>query len=242
MVPQMETGFDKYAQKYSDLLQDPIRDRFAPGSTFFFRRKVDLIRDFYRRRGLDTRSVAWLDAGCGQGNLLRLGKEHFAEACGCDPSVSMLQACEGLNTQHQDSPDVLPFDKDRFELVTAVCVFHHVESDQRPALAAEACRVLKPGGIFCIIEHNPLNPVTQLIVSRTPVDADARLLTARTARQVVRSGAMQVLDTTFFLYLPESWYKPLSGVEQLFRRIPLGGQYAVFGQKPTHEPQYVDRS
>jgi hypothetical protein len=48
----------------------------------------------------------------------------------------------------------------------------------RPSFTAEVLRVLGTRGIFCIIEHNPLNLATRFIVSRTPVDADAHLLRA----------------------------------------------------------------
>ena len=62
----------------------------------------------------------------------------------------------------QQDPERLPYGTGEFDLVTAVCVYHHVTvDDMRHKLTAEIRRVLKPGGIFCIIEHNPLNPATQ---------------------------------------------------------------------------------
>src|SRR5213075_926803 len=137
------------------------------------------IREFFRRSGTPTERLAWLDIGCGQGELLRLGRRHFQSAMGCDPSNRMLDACRDLEARHQSSMESLPFDDAAFDFITAVCVYHHVPLDRRPVLAAETMRVLKPGGTFCIIEHNPLNPITKHIVSRTPVDADAELLTAK---------------------------------------------------------------
>ena len=66
--------------------------------------------------------------------------------------------------------------------MTAVCVYHHVEPGDRAPLTAEIRRVLKPGGMLAIIEHNPLNPVTRAVVKRIPLDRDAQLLSAREAR------------------------------------------------------------
>src|SRR4051794_201606 len=91
-----EPEFDGYASDYANLLRDPIRDRFAASSRFFFERKVDLVRRFFRGRRTDTHSVTWLDVGCGQGEFLRLGRGHFKSAIGCDVSEGMLQFCSDL--------------------------------------------------------------------------------------------------------------------------------------------------
>ena len=47
------TRFDRLSPSYEELLRDPIRDRFTgQESGFFHRRKADLIRRFFRRRGV----------------------------------------------------------------------------------------------------------------------------------------------------------------------------------------------
>src|SRR5437870_1053056 len=171
MNPRQEKPptFDQYAGSYAELIQDPIRDKFAAGSRFFFERKIEVIRSFFNRARLATEKLSWLDAGCGQGDLLHLGRKYFKSAVGCDPSQEMLKSCEGLDVRHQSSMEHLPFDNGSFDFITAVCVYHHVPADRRNVLTNEAVRVLRPGGTFCVIEHNPINPVTRLIVSRTPV-------------------------------------------------------------------------
>lgn len=99
-------------------------------------------------------------------------------------------------------------------------------------MTKEIVRVLKPDGVFCLIEHNPFNPITRLIVSRTLVDANARLLTARTAKQLMRGAGLHVLQTRYFLYFPESLYRgTLASLENGLSWLPLGGQYGVFAQK-----------
>ena len=177
----MTPEFDSYAPEYRDLLHDPIRDRFANGSQFFHRRKAVLIHDFLARLRMSVASMAWLDVGCGQGELLKIAGSAFARAVGCDPSAKMMEACAGIEMFEQLSPSELPFPDQSFDFITAVCVYHHVPCEQRAALTASIYRVLKPGGVFCLIEHNPFNPVTQIIVRRCPVDSDAELLTASTA-------------------------------------------------------------
>jgi SAM-dependent methyltransferase len=223
----MSTEFYSYAAAgYRDLLQDPLRQKFGK-SRFFFERKLTLLRTLYERYAKPTRTASWLDVGCGDGTLLRMGEKCFGEVTGCDVSAGMIQGCEGLNIQQQSSPRQIPFTTERFDFITAVCVFHHVDVADRPFLTKDISRVLKPKGLFCVIEHNPINPIARLIVRRCPIDSQARLLTAARARKLARDARMSVLATHYFLYFPERLYSRMATAEDLLCRVPLGGQYAV---------------
>ena len=227
--------FDQFSESYDELLDDPIRDRFAPGGTEFFHlRKRDLIRDYFRRRRTDTRRLAYLDLGCGKGELISLLRDDFARVAGCDPSSGMLKAGElvskGIEGRVQGDPARIPFEAAEFDFVTAVCVFHHVPPSARAALLLESCRVLKPGGTLAIIEHNPYNPITRLIVSRAPVDADAILLRPGETRRLFREAGLTIDDQRYFLYFPKFIYRRLSRLESALVKVPLGGQYAAFGR------------
>jgi SAM-dependent methyltransferase len=225
-----QSEFDQYSPAYDELLKDPIRDRFAAGeSAFFHLRKRDLIRGHFSRRGISTRNLSYLDIGCGRGELLKLLRQDFSHVAGCDPSAGMLTALEGIEARVQREPSRLPFDDKTFDFVTAVCVYHHVRPAQREALTVDAARVLKPGGTFAIIEHNPFNPVTRLVVSRTPVDADAVLLKPAEARHWLQRCGFAPHSLTYFLFFPEPFYR-LGGnfAERMLSTIPLGGQYGLF--------------
>ena len=226
--------FDQYAGSYDELLKDPIRDRFGGGgSTFFHRRRRDLIRAYFRQRGVDTARLSYLDLGCGKGELLTLLLGDFARLAGCDPSSEMLGAAEGVETRQQLDPEKIPFEDAQFDLVTAAGVFHHVAPMSRLALAREVTRVLKRGGVFAVLEHNPYNPVTRLIVSRTPVDDNAILLRQRETRELLRTAGLAISAARYFLFFPEFAYRHTGdAVEAWLREFPLGGQYAVFGRVP----------
>jgi len=227
----MPAEFDSYAAAgYRKLLQDPLLDRFAD-SRFFFERKLTLLRSCYERYAKLTQSASWLDVGCGEGTLLQMGKKYFGEVAGCDISAGMIEGCEGLDIRQQVSPRRIPFEDQSFDLVTAVCVYHHVDTTDRPFLTADIYRVLKPRGLFCIIEHNPLNPVTRLIVRRSPIDSRAQLLTSRKARSLARVAQMEILSTRYFLYFPERLYSRMAAAEEMLSLFPLGGQYAVICRK-----------
>jgi SAM-dependent methyltransferase len=227
----MPAEFDRYsAGGYSKILSDPIRGRFA-GAEFYFRRKLILLREFCRQRGIETERADWLDVGCGDGGLLRMGQPYFRSVTGCDISKGMLRECGDLNVKYQDSAGRVPFKDASFDIVTVVCVYHHVDLADRPALTADVSRVLKPEGFLCIIEHNPFNPVTQLIVSRHPVDTHAHLLTASALQRLARAAQLEILATRYFLFFPERLYSALAATEAKLSSVPLGGQYAVFCRK-----------
>jgi SAM-dependent methyltransferase len=143
----------------------------------------------------------------------------------------MLAGCGDLPVRPQATPTTLPHDDASFDLVTAVCVFHHVPVPDRPALAGELARILRPGGIAAIVEHNPLNPVTQLVVWQTPVDVDAVLLGARASRRLLAGAALVPQATRYLLYFPAGIHRRAPGLERALRHLPGGGQYAVFARR-----------
>jgi SAM-dependent methyltransferase len=225
--------FDRYAHSYAELLEDPIRNRFAHDPLHFHRRKWLLIERLLKHAGVTMSTQRWLDVGCGRGELLELAGRNFAQATGCDPSASMLSSSAAFKMYEQPSPVELPFGDSSVDFVTAVCVYHHVHGRARTLLTSEIRRVLTPGGLCCIIEHNPWNPVTRAIVQRCPVDVDAELLTARTASRLLQAASFELLSTDYFLYFPETVFNRLSSMERLLCKVPFGGQYALLARIPS---------
>ncbi|HEY6991280.1 MAG TPA: class I SAM-dependent methyltransferase [Bryobacteraceae bacterium] len=227
----MPTEFDQYSANYADLLRDPIRDRFTATPDFFHKRKLSILVEFLSQRKMNPSRMSWLDVGCGQGDLLKIGSSVFARAQGCDPSHEMIKSGSSLQIVEQPSPTELPFPNESFDLATAVCVYHHVPRERQAALTASIYKVLKPGGIACVIEHNPWNPATQLIVKKCPVDWDAQLLTKSQAAGLLRSVGFRVVDAIYFLYFPERLFRRAGRLENLLGKVPFGGQFALFGIK-----------
>jgi len=224
--------FDQYAPAYADLLDDPVRKQFAQDPLHFHRRKWLLLRDILASAGVDVSAQRWLDVGCGQGDLLRMAGPYFAQATGCDPSAAMISRSNLFRVEHQPSLSGLPFDDASVDLVTAVCVYHHVHGPARALLLEEIQRVLTPGGLCCILEHNPWNPVTRAIVRRCPVDVDAELLPAREVSRLLQLAGFETLSTNYFLYLPEKIFNRMGQIERILRKVPFGGQYAVLARAP----------
>jgi len=225
------TEFDQYARDYKQLLRDPMRDGFVRSGEFYHRRKWTLIAEFLARHAIPSRQLAWLDVGCGKGELLSYGRAYFGHVAGCDPSHEMSRHADGIEVRLQEAPTALPFPNGSFDFASAVCVYHHVEEPDRIPLTREIHRILRPNGIFCMIEHNPFNPITRLIVRHCPIDVDARLLSARLARLYARRVGLRPVEAQYFLFLPERLYDKVGSLERIVKKVPLGGQYAMFAKK-----------
>jgi SAM-dependent methyltransferase len=230
MQKRSTAEFDQYAASYAELLEDPVRNRFAGDPLHFHRRKRVAIRDMLRRAGVDASGLVWLDVGCGRGELLELMGGDFAEAFGCDPATEMIQASIKAQVTLQKSPIELPFETSSIDFVTAVCVLHHVDRSARMLWMRELRRVLTPGGLCCLVEHNPWNPVTRAIVRRCPMDVNADIHTAAQTSALLRVAGFDRIRTDYFLYLPEKLFRRFGPAELIFRKVPLGGQYAILAR------------
>ena len=89
-------------------------------------------------------------------------------------------------------------------------------------------RIVRPGGLVVIIEHNPWNPLTRLAVARCPFDHDAVLLDWREASALMRAGDLQRVEGEHFLLLPFA-AAPAAVVERSLRCLPVGAQYMTAG-------------
>lgn len=91
-----------------------------------------------------------LDVGCGTGTGLAPYVEAGCRVSGVDVSSSMLEKARGRLGERADlhltDGRGLPFDGDRFDLVTAAMVLHEVDADARADLVNEMARVTKPDG------------------------------------------------------------------------------------------------
>ncbi|MBL5884467.1 class I SAM-dependent methyltransferase [Lelliottia aquatilis] len=110
-----------------------------------------------------------LDLGCGAGHASFVAAQQVAQVTAYDLSRQMLDVVthaaqdKGLNniTTRQGYAESLPFDDESFEVVISRYSAHHWH-DVGQALR-EIKRVLKPGGIFIIMDiMSPGNPVRDI--------------------------------------------------------------------------------
>jgi ubiquinone/menaquinone biosynthesis C-methylase UbiE len=100
-----------------------------------------------------------IDVGCGTGRLLRAASVRWpgAQLFGVDPAEQMVSEATRLNpnvTFKLASAESLPFPDQAADLVLSSLSFHHW-ADQPKGLQ-EIARVLRPGGWFCLADHDML--------------------------------------------------------------------------------------
>jgi SAM-dependent methyltransferase len=221
--------FDGYRRNYRDVVQSSIDFSGLPHS-FFMRAKADLLRELMARR-LGPEKPAMLDVGCGVGSFHPLLRGMVGRLSGIDVSSASIAQAQADNCDidyRAFDGRSFPFDDSSFDLVTAICVLHHVAPAEWAHFIDEMRRVVRPGGLICVIEHNPLNPLTRLAVARCEFDRDAVLLGAGTTRKLMAAGGLRGIGARYFLLLP--WEtNSARRVEGVLGHVPLGAQYAVFG-------------
>jgi SAM-dependent methyltransferase len=223
--------FDSYHGNYRDVVQSSIDFSGLPHS-FFMRAKAYLLRELIAQR-LGAKMPVMLDVGCGVGSFHPLLRGMVGRLSGIDVSSASIAQARSANSdvEYRDFDGInFPFEEARFDLVTAICVIHHVLPGEWAHFVGEMHRVVRPGGLVCVIEHNPLNPLTRLAVSRCEFDRDAVLLGAGRALGLMSNAGLSETRARHFLLLP--WEtKHARRLERALSGVPLGAQYAAFGSR-----------
>jgi SAM-dependent methyltransferase len=130
----------------------------------------------------------------------------------------------------QISDSQIPVADASFDIVFTACVFHHIDHSGHTHWLAEIKRVLVPGGVFGLFEHNPWNPLTRRAVNTCPFDENARLISMPNMRTRLREAGFNVLRSRFTFFFP-SFLRGLRALETRMGWLPLGGQYFLLAQK-----------
>lgn len=220
--------FDAFADEYEGLHSQNIR-LSGEEPAYFAQQKAQmaaaLVADALPRPRI-------LDFGTGVGNSIEPLKQQFpaAQLEGIDVSLRSLEIAtsrfaELATFRHFDGATI-PSADGSFGLAFAACVFHHIDGGEHEALIRELRRVLAPGGWLTIFEHNPLNPLTRHAVNTCEFDRNARLLTARTLKAVVRRAGFSHVQAKYCVFFPRA-LRALRPLEKRMGWLPLGAQYCV---------------
>ena len=222
--------FNETKASYRDQIEHTIAFS-GKGLDFFTRVKARYLREIVARHLPQCASPRLLDVGCGHGyihpELLRSGfritglevaDEVLPLAREANPEVSYL-AYDGQQ---------LPFADASFDVVTAICVMHHVPPALWQGLVREMRRVLCPGGVAAIFEHNPYNPATRYVVANSPIDDDAVLLSSPTLKKLLRTAGFSQVTSRSILFTPFEG-PAFEAVDRVLGWLPLGAQYYALG-------------
>ncbi len=223
--------FDKFADEYRSLLASSVGIT-GEGPEYFAEYKVAALRSFCESRSLTDGVRTILDFGAGTGTSVPYFRKHFPQAqltC-VDVSERSLEVGEerfpGLaRFQHFNGKD-LPFGAASLDIAFAACVFHHIDGDQHVALFEELKRVIRPGGLIVVFEHNPLNFLTVRAVNQCPFDENAVLIPARELQRTLSRLGFSSVDVSYRLFFPR-FLSALRPLERWLQWCPLGAQYSA---------------
>ena len=230
---QVAEVLDRLTESYEDKINDAIA--FGGREHGFY---IDVKRDQLVRRATqhfpDLAQLDVLDLGCGIGAYHAGLEGTFRQLHGIDVSSRSVEVARRKHPYvDYDSFDGgrLPYPDERFDLVFTICVMHHVPPPQWPEFTSEMFRVLKPGGLAVVFEHNPYNPATQYIVKSCDIDKDAVLLRPHALRRLFADAGFQRVHTRTILTVPP--VGPLLGrLDHLLGHLPLGAQYYLSAIRP----------
>jgi SAM-dependent methyltransferase len=105
-----------------------------------------------------------------------------------------------------------------------------VPADEHVLWLGELLRVVRPGGLLAVFEHNPWNPLTVRAVDRCPFDANARLIEMPELKRKVGAAGWANPRHQFQLFFPRP-LAMLQSLERLITRLPIGAQYVLYAVK-----------
>lgn len=225
-----ETSFNAIRDNYEEVVEQSISFSGLPHD-FFMQAKADLLANIVRQHFADSSHLSLLDIGCGVGRLHPHLQPVFGAITGCDVSDKSIERARLDNPLAQydvNGENGLPYADHQFDVALTVCVMHHVPPAQWPDFMIEMRRVVRPGGLAVVIEHNPFHPLTRLAVARCPFDADAVLLSPGKTKSIMNKAGFAGASVQNFLFLPTA--APIvRRFESVLSRFPLGAQYAAIG-------------
>jgi SAM-dependent methyltransferase len=224
--------FDEHANSYERAIADAISFS-GTDPAFFLELKAGLVVAIIRRLWGDPGTARLLDVGCGPGGMDSYLVERVASLTGLDTSERMVELAAAANPGAEyavTEPLRLPYADASFDAAFASCVLHHIDPGDRAVFVGEMARVVAPGGLVVVLEHNPLNPLTRFVVSRCALDEGVDLLGPGATRGLLAGASAEPVESRYFAFFP--WRaRFLRRVEGRLGRLPLGAQYAVTGRR-----------
>jgi SAM-dependent methyltransferase len=228
--PSKPAQFDAYAGSYDEAVNQSLAF-LGMKVDYFTRVKAAYLTDLLHDHFGGTQALDLLDVGCGTANCHPLIGGGLASLTGVDLSAASIEQAALRNPmcryRHYDGVR-LPFADDQFDAATTICVMHHVPPAQWGSFAAELKRVVKPGGLAVVFEHNPLNPLTRRVVSNCEFDEDAVLLRQGRTRALLAEAGFGHVRSRAILSIPSAG-RLSRRLDLALGRLALGAQYFAAG-------------
>jgi predicted TPR repeat methyltransferase len=222
----MMAYFDKYAQRYEEVLQKSL-NATGENQEYFARRRVEITRDLLREASISK----VVDFGCGLGTSAPHLMHHLKpeSVVGLDVSRETLKEAAARHASGCVSFAHVDDFAGSADLVFCNGVFHHMAPMERIRALEIIAKMLGNGGHFALWENNPLNPGTRYVMSRCEFDRDAVVIRPGEARTLLEANGFEIVRTSSAFFFPRSlsW---LRGLEKPLAPTLLGGQYLLLAK------------
>lgn len=225
--------FDRFADIYRDEHAKNIK--FSGESPEFFAEyKIIDLKKMIISMGIEALKI--LDFGSGIGNSIPHFRKLFPESmifCADVSSRSLdLSKTRFPGNEHYIHIDgnTIPIADGSLDVVFTACVFHHIPLVEHEHWLCELNRVLRPGGLVVVYEHNPYNPITNYLVNKCPLDQDAVLISPEVMKNLFANVGFCNIKVRYRIFFPATlrFFRPL---ERYMEKIFYGAQYYVAAQK-----------
>lgn len=221
--------FDKFAYEYHDTHKKNIA-LSGESPEYFHRYKILELSKIIKKKGCSSKSI--LDFGSGIGNSIPYIKEFFPDSeliCADVSSKSLALA----KSRYSDDAKMLLIENNHIELppsycdvIFTACVFHHIAESQHIYWLQQLKRVIKPGGVCVLFEHNPLNPLTVHAVNTCPFDVNAKLQRAPIMQKRFVEAGWHRPQIRYHVFFP-GFLSFARKYERFLNGVPVGAQYSL---------------
>ncbi len=224
--------FDSYAQNYGDIVKKAA-SIIPVENEFYLTSKIKILSQIIEN--LPTNAYV-LDFGCGVGSLVIPLSKLFPEKTffAYDPSPESIEKIKQENIKNivcLTSEDELSklSSSAKIDFIFCINVFHHIDKDTRSDKVSLLRTLLSHQGQILILEHNPLNPVTRIVVNRCEFDIGVELLSAHEMKELFQANFIEVQKHRYIIFFPFD-NKFFNKLEKLLSRLPMGAQQYILGK------------
>lgn len=228
--------FDAYQKDYKQTIDTAISWVGKP-QEFFTACKAEYLSELFANHFGAKPQIDVIDIGCGNGAIhpFLLERSPRIRLRGIDVAASSVE--EARQAYPRVTYDIgegikLPYGAAQFDAAYTICVMHHVPPSDWPDFMTEMRRVVRPGGLVAVIEHNPFNPLTQMLVNTCPIDQNAKLLRSGRVAALMRGAGLTDIKRHFIQFTPFAgdFFRKF---DRSLKWLPLGAQYLTAARVPA---------
>jgi len=233
--PTSPEFFDALSENYEDTVTHGTK--LVDGDDHYLTRyKIELTKE------IKAEAFQILDFGAGVGLSQKYIQKLFPTSIysATDTSEKSLAKLKSNfpNVITKSPEQLFREDKNYYDLIYVSCVFHHIKPIKRKEILTSLYECLADGGSLIIFEHNPYNPLTQIVVKTSPIDKGVVLLTKSELCSL--GGELNDLSYSwgYTVFFP-SFLRELRKYERKYlRKFWLGAQYYVHFKKTKDKKNF----